>query len=120
MNKMLDEKQCTMLWHVDDLKSSHVDPKVNDDFHKWLQEEYGQIKEINRAVQRAARQHLELFSEMRLGHERGEAQRQGQHHIDRTCTQNRHQRDPEQNVRESHHRIDAAHQHGIEFFEKSR
>ena len=45
-NKIINGKQHTLSWHVDDLKSSHVDPKVNDDFHKWLQDEYGQIKEI--------------------------------------------------------------------------
>jgi hypothetical protein len=28
-------------WHVDDLKSSHVDPKVNDEFLKWLEKTYG-------------------------------------------------------------------------------
>jgi hypothetical protein len=27
-NKIINEKQCTILWHVDDLKISHVDPKV--------------------------------------------------------------------------------------------
>jgi hypothetical protein len=27
-NKTNNSKQCTILWHVDDLKSSHVDPKV--------------------------------------------------------------------------------------------
>ena len=28
MNKIIDSKQCTILWHVDDLKTSHVDPAV--------------------------------------------------------------------------------------------
>ena len=45
-NKMINGKQHTISWHVDDVKSSHVDPKVNDDFHKWLQKEYGQVKEV--------------------------------------------------------------------------
>ena len=27
-NKIINDKQCTILWHVDDLKISHVDPKV--------------------------------------------------------------------------------------------
>ena len=31
---------------MDDLKSSHEDSKVNDDFHKWLQAEYGQVKPV--------------------------------------------------------------------------
>ena len=45
-NKIINGKQHTISWHVDDLKSSHVDPKVNDDFQQWLQKEYGQVKEI--------------------------------------------------------------------------
>ena len=39
-NKIVDDKQHTITWHVDDLKSSHVDPKVNDDFLKWLKLTY--------------------------------------------------------------------------------
>jgi hypothetical protein len=29
-NKTINGKQCTVAWHVDDSKISHVDPKVND------------------------------------------------------------------------------------------
>ena len=28
VNKTVDGKQCTILWHVDDLNISHVDPKI--------------------------------------------------------------------------------------------
>jgi hypothetical protein len=36
VNRTIKGKQHTVTWHaVDDLKSSHVDPKVNDDFLKW-------------------------------------------------------------------------------------
>ena len=45
-NKMINGKQHTLSWHVDDLKGSHVDPKVNDEFQKWSQKEFGQIKEV--------------------------------------------------------------------------
>jgi len=31
-----------ILWHVNDAKSSHVDPKVNDSFIEWLKKECGQ------------------------------------------------------------------------------
>ena len=31
----------TVVWPVDDLKSIHVDPKVNNYFHKWLEKTYG-------------------------------------------------------------------------------
>jgi hypothetical protein len=41
---MVNGKQQTITWHVDDLKSSHVDPKVNDDFLKWLEMTYGDPK----------------------------------------------------------------------------
>ena len=45
-NKMIDNKQHTISWHVDDLKSSHVNPKVNDRFQEWLQKEYGQERQV--------------------------------------------------------------------------
>ena len=45
-NKMIDNNQMTLTWHVDDIKSSHVNPKVNDEFLKWLQKEYGQLAAV--------------------------------------------------------------------------
>jgi hypothetical protein len=30
-----------IIWHVDDVKSSHQDPAVNNKFYLWLQEKYG-------------------------------------------------------------------------------
>jgi hypothetical protein len=33
--------QHTVTWHVNDIKSSHVDPKVNDNFSLWLEKMYG-------------------------------------------------------------------------------
>jgi hypothetical protein len=35
-NRVKNGSQHTLLFHVDDLKSSHKDPKVNDQFDKWL------------------------------------------------------------------------------------
>jgi len=43
-NKMVDGKQHTIRFHVDDLLSSHIDPKVNDRFADWLNLTYGQLK----------------------------------------------------------------------------
>ena len=40
-NKFINGKQHTVMWHVDDLKISHVDKKVNDEFIKWVDELYG-------------------------------------------------------------------------------
>jgi hypothetical protein len=38
--RMIKSAQHTVVFHVDDLKSSHMDPKVNDDFAKWLEQTY--------------------------------------------------------------------------------
>jgi hypothetical protein len=48
-NRMVNGKQHTITWHVNDLKSSHVDSKVNDEFLKWLtrmyaSDEIGEVK----------------------------------------------------------------------------
>ncbi|KAG7371066.1 reverse transcriptase RNA-dependent DNA polymerase [Nitzschia inconspicua] len=50
-NRIVNGKQHTVVWHVDDLKSSHVDPIVNDEFLKWLENKYasdnvGKIKAV--------------------------------------------------------------------------
>jgi hypothetical protein len=39
-NIMVDGHQHTITWHVDDVKSSHVDKKMNDDFLHWLKAMY--------------------------------------------------------------------------------
>ncbi len=36
MNKIINGNQCTVLWHVDDLKISHVDPAVPGNQSDWL------------------------------------------------------------------------------------
>jgi hypothetical protein len=33
--------QHTVTWHVDDVKSSHVNSEVNDDFEAWCEQKYG-------------------------------------------------------------------------------
>jgi hypothetical protein len=38
---MIDGKQCTALWHVDDFKISHEDPKVVDSVLGLLETRYG-------------------------------------------------------------------------------
>ncbi len=40
-NRTVNGKQQTVTWHVDDLQLSHVDPKVNDNFHVWCEKMYG-------------------------------------------------------------------------------
>jgi hypothetical protein len=40
-NRKVNGKQQTVTWHVDDLKWSHVDSKVNDNFAEWCETTYG-------------------------------------------------------------------------------
>jgi len=39
-NRNVKGRQHTVVWHVEDLKSSHIDKTVNDDFLGWLEEKY--------------------------------------------------------------------------------
>jgi Reverse transcriptase (RNA-dependent DNA polymerase) len=40
VNKTINGKQCTILWHVDDLKISHVDPQVVTDIINLVKKEF--------------------------------------------------------------------------------
>ena len=46
-NRIVNKKQQTIRFHVDDVMSSHCDKKVNDDFANWLQETYGGYKSVS-------------------------------------------------------------------------
>ena len=39
-NKTINGHQQTLCWHVDDVKSSHVNKKVQDAFENWLIDKY--------------------------------------------------------------------------------
>ena len=39
-NKVIGERQCTILWHVDDIKVSHVDSQVISEVLGELEKEY--------------------------------------------------------------------------------
>ena len=43
MTKIIDNKQCTILWNVDDLKKSHVDPAIISSVLADIDAEYGKI-----------------------------------------------------------------------------
>ena len=45
-NKMINGSQCTITWHVDDLKISHKDPSVVNDVINNINAVYGEIQEI--------------------------------------------------------------------------
>ena len=46
MNKIIDDKQCTILWHFDDLNTSHVDPSVISSVLSDIDVEYGKIAKM--------------------------------------------------------------------------
>jgi hypothetical protein len=41
VNKMINGKQCTVCWYVDDVKAPHVEESVVEDLISKMQEEYG-------------------------------------------------------------------------------
>jgi hypothetical protein len=43
MNMNINDKQCTVVWHVDDLKISHVDSKVVDQILDYLTSEFEEL-----------------------------------------------------------------------------
>ncbi|KAG7342125.1 reverse transcriptase RNA-dependent DNA polymerase [Nitzschia inconspicua] len=45
-NKIVNGKQLTITWHVDDLKVSHMQPSVVTEFMDWVKKMYGQIGEV--------------------------------------------------------------------------
>ena len=45
-NKIVKSEQLTICCHVDKLKSSHIDPKVNDEFLQWIKDMFGQLSEV--------------------------------------------------------------------------
>lgn len=45
-NKIVNNKQLTVFWHVNNLKVSHKDPRVVTNFIKNLEEFYGEVRFI--------------------------------------------------------------------------
>lgn len=45
-NKIVNKKQLTVSWHVDDLKISHAQKEMVDDFLEWITATYGSIGEV--------------------------------------------------------------------------
>ena len=45
-NRLVNDKQHTIRFHVDDLMSSHEDYRVNDQFYSWLNDMYGKIGDV--------------------------------------------------------------------------
>ena len=46
MNNIIDNKQCTIIWHVDHLNTAHVEPTVVSGVLAYIDAEYGKIAKI--------------------------------------------------------------------------
>ena len=65
-NRMVNGKQQTVLWHVDDCKISHVETKVNDEFIKTLRDEYESIFEDGSGKMKVSRGKVHKYLGMTL------------------------------------------------------
>ena len=65
-NRVVDGKQQTVLWHVDDCKISHVDTGVNDKFIDVLREEYESIFEDGSGKMKVSRGKVHKYLGMTL------------------------------------------------------
>jgi hypothetical protein len=45
-NKVINQAQLTVSWHVDDLKVSHHNEKVVSNFIEWIKQQYRKIGEV--------------------------------------------------------------------------
>jgi hypothetical protein len=45
-NKIVHDAQMTVSWHVDDLKVSHKEKKMVDEFIEWVIDTYGSIGQV--------------------------------------------------------------------------
>jgi len=67
-NKMVNGKQHTTRFHVDDPMCSHVDPEVNTKFLKWLKSKWGTYGEV-KATRGKLHEHLGIqFDYSKPGH----------------------------------------------------
>ena len=48
MNNIIEGKQCTIVWHVDNLMISHADPDVVTDIINGLSTKYGGLKPLSK------------------------------------------------------------------------
>ena len=46
VNNMVNSEELTICWHVDDLQSSHINPKVNDELVQRIKDMFRQLDEV--------------------------------------------------------------------------
>jgi hypothetical protein len=65
-NKMVNGKQHTIRFHVDDLMASHIEPGVNDELLAWMQDKYGKFGDV---TSHRGKEHDYLGMIMRFGND---------------------------------------------------
>ena len=65
-NMIIDGKQCTICFHVDDCKISHVKSKVNDNIIAWLRQEYESIFTDGSGTIKVSRGRVNIYVGMTL------------------------------------------------------
>ena len=65
-NKTINGKQLTLLWHVDDIKISHIDKQVIFNFIKWLKKTYKHIFEDVSGVMKVSCGKFHIYLGMQL------------------------------------------------------
>jgi hypothetical protein len=65
-NKIIDGKQCTICFHVNDCKISHVKSSVNDSIIAWLRQEYKSIFTDGGGKMKVARGRVHVYVGMTL------------------------------------------------------
>ena len=45
-NRLVNKKQQTIRFHVDDILASHMEPEVNSEFYRWCMRKYGELKPV--------------------------------------------------------------------------
>eukprot|EP00957_Ditylum_brightwellii_P117989 8999136-Ditylum_brightwellii.AAC.1 len=63
---MANRKQLTVVWHVDDLKISHVNPKVVDKFLEWLTSKYRKLRKTRGKVHEYLGMKLDFLSPSKM------------------------------------------------------
>ena len=66
MEKIIEGKQCTICFHVDDCKISHVKSSVNDGIIAWLRQEYKSIFTDSSGRMKVARGRVHIYVGMTL------------------------------------------------------
>jgi hypothetical protein len=65
-NKIIDGNQCTICFHVDDCKISHIKSSVNDGIIAWLRQEYKSIFTDGSGKMKVARGRVHVYVGMTL------------------------------------------------------